>query len=93
MLEKSILIALIVVSFHVMIDWPGMIFHGIADWSARKKMPLWFEKPVFACPICMVPYYGSFFYILCMWSSWREWAVVIFAAMGINTILVKLKLV
>ena len=92
MIEKSILISLIVVAIHVIIFWPGMIFHWIADYAAKKKWPEKFEKPIFSCPICMVPYYGSVFYWVCMGQSWREWIVVIFVAMGINSLLVRLKL-
>lgn len=92
MLEKSICIAVAVLCVHVIIYWPGMIFHGIADYAARKKWPEKLEKPIFSCPICMTPYYGSVFYWVCLAGSWREWIVVIFVAMGINSLLVRLKL-
>jgi hypothetical protein len=91
MIEKSLLISLIVLSIHVMIYWPGMILHFIADWSARKNLPVWLEKPLFSCPVCQVPWWGSLIYWLFLGSDWREWIICIFAAMGINSVIVWFK--
>ena len=46
----------------------GMIFGEFADWFDTKFPEL--SKPLFACIICMSPYYGSLYWFLWGTSSW-----------------------
>jgi hypothetical protein len=87
MLEKILITALI-----VMFIWAtmleGMIFGKIRQWLAA--LTEFYQKPIFDCPICMVPWYGSIVYWVIWGNSWQEWLIVIFAAAGLNTVFVKL---
>lgn len=64
-----------------------MVFGKIRE----LNVPDWMENPLFECPVCMQPYYGSAIYWLFLGSSIKEWVLVILVAMGIATIFVKLK--
>lgn len=79
------------ISFIVIALWcmmlNGMIFGKIRD----IKMPDWLTNPIFDCPVCQMPYYGSIFYWWLFHESVKDWVVVILVAMGIATIFVKIK--
>lgn len=92
MLEKSFIIALFVMAIHVIIYWQGMILGFIADWAARIKMKDWLSKPLYACSICMVPYYGTVIYWVFLGNCVKEWVACIFVAMGINGVIVWFKM-
>jgi hypothetical protein len=81
-----------VISFIVMAIWfsmqEGEIFHGLAKWYERNT-PEKIHKPLFECPICMTPWYGSIYFLIAYGVSWA-WPVVILAAMGLNVVIVKL---
>ena len=88
MLEQSLIIALCVMAFW-MFMWEGNILHFVrhfGDWH----LPVWVQKPLYDCPMCMTPYYGSIVYTIMFHHSWYDWAFTILIAMGINTVLVKL---
>lgn len=98
MFEKAAIIAFIIFGLHYIMYTPGMILSFVADWFAKKAVkrhpdgyPHWIEKPIYSCPICQVPYYGSAIYWLFLGHDWREWIVVILTAMGINSVIVFLK--
>lgn len=93
MLEKAFII-----SFIVMFIWAtllkGMIFGFVRAYLETRISEYW-QQPIFDCPVCMVPYYGSVAYWLLVWSAkwngdWIEWIVVVFAAAGINQVFLKL---
>jgi hypothetical protein len=88
MLEKSFIIAFIVMGIHVITTWPGMILAFVGDWVERKKLPMWFRKPCIECSICMCPWWGTLIYWIFLGNSVSEWIVVIFTAMGINSVIV-----
>lgn len=54
------------------------------------------EQPLFRCPVCMAPYYGTALYWLIPWqklelpahNAW-EWVIIIMASMGLNSIIVR----
>lgn len=83
---------ILIISFIVMAVWfsmqEGEIFHGLALWF-EKVAPEKIHKPLFDCPVCMTPYYGSLAYVLIYGVNW-QWPVVILAAMGLNVVIVKL---
>lgn len=68
--------------------WKGMIFGKVHDLFANLNENI--QSPLYACVVCMTPYYGSALY----WAIWgvgvKEWLVVVFAGMGLNAIFVRL---
>lgn len=72
--------------------WEGMIFEGIG--KQLKKLPEFIQKPLFDCPICMAPWWGSGILLIGqlnkLWhvNNWFEWIVVVLAAGGVNTVLI-----
>jgi hypothetical protein len=98
MLEKSLIIALLVLSI-----WYTMreeqIFEGFGDWLGRM-LPEAIHKPIFSCPICMVPWHGSILYWVISWdrigvgrgaqNNILQWIVVVIVAMGINIVIMKM---
>jgi hypothetical protein len=90
MIETSFIIALTVYFLHVT-TLEGQIFHGIR--RLTFNWPGWLKKPVFDCPICMSPYYGSII-LLCKLlpcNSFSDGALMIATAAGINAVLVYFK--
>lgn len=94
MIEKSLIIALLVLSIHYTMQ-EGEIFGGLGKWI-EKVLPKAMLQPVFACNVCMTPWYGTALYWLVPWqrvgstvSNWLEWPLVIIAAMGINIVINK----
>lgn len=91
-MEAIILIKAIIISFLVMFIWAsmleGMIFGKVREWFSNLNA--FYQKPLFDCPICMAPWYGTGLYWLIFGDSWKEWLLVIFIASGINTVYVKL---
>lgn len=85
-LQRAFIIGLIVICIWACF-LESMIFGKIRD----IDMPDWLAQPLWNCPICMVPYYGSVVYWLVFKGSIIEWILVIMVAMGINTIFVKVK--
>lgn len=62
--------------------WDGGIFAFIRNIIDEKSK---ISKPIYSCPICMTPWWGTLFYIIIwQWNGWREWIVVIGCASGIN---------
>ena len=90
MIETIIMIALVVLFLHVT-TWEGMI----NEWVANKAdhWPEWVKKPLFACPICMAPWWGSVI-LGAMWAYSRmkidplSWVLIVFAAGGLNAVLI-----
>lgn len=82
MIENSFLIAFIILAWHSF-SWDGQIFSGI------KKVikPEWkISKPIYGCPICATPWYGTIIYLLFMGSDPIEWFITVGAATGVNVI-------
>lgn len=88
------MVTISVISFIVMAIWfsmqEGEIFGKLGAWM-YNALPAWMHKPLFDCPICMTPWYGTAIYALLPGPfvvSYWWWAVL--AAMGLNVIIVKL---
>lgn len=62
MLKKAVAFSLVTYFLHVT-TWEGHIFHRPANWL-REKLPESLQKPLFDCPICMTPYYGTIMLLL-----------------------------
>jgi hypothetical protein len=67
----------------------GEIFGALGNWF-NKTLPDQLHNPVFACPVCMTPWYGSILYWLIWHESVKMWAIVVSTAMGIQIIIGKL---
>jgi hypothetical protein len=85
MLNHALIIALSVFGYYACF-WEKAIFGKVAAWL-KKRLPEYLRKPLFECPICMVPWYGVPAYLF-IWGWNKELILVIFAAMGINAIVV-----
>lgn len=62
MLKKAAIFSLTTYFLHVT-TWEGHIFHRPANWL-RGKLPEGIQKPLFDCPICMTPWWGTLMYAL-----------------------------
>ena len=86
MIEKAVLISAIVFAIHYTMK-EGEIFEKLGDWLF-VHFPKKLHSPIFECPVCMCPWYGTILY----WAIWgcsvKEWLVVIIAAMGLNSVIV-----
>jgi hypothetical protein len=94
MLEKSLIIALLVLSIWYTMS-EGEIFEGLGKFF-EKHLPKAIHPAVFGCNVCMTPWYGTLLYWLIPWqklgltvSNWLEWPVVIIGSMGINIVINK----
>lgn len=88
MLQQSFIISFMVMAIWATM-WEGAIFDFIRKFG-DKYLHEKLQKPIYDCPICAVPYYGSLIYWLLFHVSWQDWAVTIIVSMGINTVFVKL---
>jgi hypothetical protein len=88
MIDQIIILSLIVLSIHYTMQ-PDEIFGKLGDWL-EDHLPDVIHPAVFACNVCMCPWYGSALYWLIPWHHelW-QWPVVIIGAMGVNIIVNK----
>lgn len=89
MIEISFQVAFVVMFLHVT-TWKGEIFGFVS--GALKNWPEKIKKPLFACPICMCPWWGSV--ILFTGQHFNNWQLslsgsvfILFGAAGINSVL------
>lgn len=88
---QDILIKSIIISVSVIAIWASMLYGMILAKVREFKVPECIKKPLYDCPICMVPYYGSILYWFLKSPSVKEWPFVILVSMGIVTIFAKIK--
>jgi hypothetical protein len=87
-MEVSIIISCIVFAvWYTMLK--GEIFGKLGAWL-DKHVPEKLKGPIFDCPVCMVPWYGSIIYWLVWDSDVETWLVRILTSMGLNVIIVRL---
>lgn len=88
----------LIIAFAVQFIWftmtTGEIFESIGDFLDRNISSDKLKKPIFSCPICMTPYYGSAIYFACMFSIdhvfiWQHFVIVILCATGLNVMITK----
>lgn len=84
MITLSFAICMIVLFLHAC-SWDGMIFAGI---KKVIKPESWLSKPLYGCPICMTPYYGSLIYWLFIGTSWQLWLLTVGMAAGMSVLVV-----
>ncbi len=83
MLPKIFITAFIVMAIYASMA-EGMIFGKVRVWFA--SVTEFWQKPLFACYICMTFWYGSAFYWVAWHKSWQEWAATVVGAMGVNAV-------
>jgi hypothetical protein len=95
MIEKIVITALIVLSIWYSMQ-EGEIFGFVTEWG-EKHIPEKLQQPLFACNVCLSPWYGSVIYWGLGWlrpewwsTDWVEWIVVVIGAMGVNAAINKL---
>lgn len=86
MIEHALTIASIVLFLHSC-TWGGMIFNGIQNWVKPED---WMSKPIYNCPICMTPYYGTLIYVLFFGVSLQDWLLTVGTACGFSVVSVVL---
>jgi len=82
MIEHAFIIAMIVLLIHAC-SWQGMIFEGV---KKLIKPEGHIYKPIYGCPICMTPYYGTIMYLLFFRLSFVDWLLTIGTAAGMSVI-------
>lgn len=89
MIEIALSISLITLFIHAT-TWDGLI----NDWVKKIIDPdAFWAKPLYGCPICMTPYYGTIIYFLMGFShflipSFFGWLFTIAIASGFSTLIV-----
>lgn len=86
MITISIIIASIVLFIHAC-TWEGMIFEGVKKIIKPEGM---LYKPIYGCPICMTPWWGSLIYWLFIGISIPNWILIVGTASGFSVISVVL---
>jgi len=85
-ISHAFIIAMIVLFIHAC-SWKGMIFEGIKK-LIKPEGHLY--KPIYGCPICMTPYYGTIVYLIFFRLSVMDWLLTIGTAAGISVLSVLL---
>ena len=67
----------------------GEIFGFVGKWLGTWLPPK-LHQPIFDCPVCQAPWYGTILYWIFWHNGRKEWIICIIAAMGLNAVLVKL---
>lgn len=67
-----------------------MIFDKLRLWLEKIIKSEYWQKPVFACVICMAGIYGAAIYWIIWHNSIKEWIIVNISAIGLNAILSKI---
>lgn len=86
MLTQAFVIALSVLFIYTTMQ-EGMIFEKLGNFF-KCKLPEILWKPVFDCPICMTPWYGTIIYFILFTFSWKDYLGTIFTAAGIACVFV-----
>ena len=96
MIITALIISLIVIAINLTFQ-EGEIFGFVSKYGER--LPEKLQKPLFSCPICMVPWYGIPVYLIGYYLNLSPFAdiriqfiaFVIMIAIGINTVYVNFK--
>lgn len=85
-MENSLIIALIILFLHAT-TWDGHIFSGIRKLIDEEST---ISKPIYNCPICMTPWWGTAIYWIFFNISVTDWLLTVGAAAGLSVISVVL---
>lgn len=89
----EIFLRAVIIAFSVMAVWATMLDGNIFEkvrWYGDRRLTQKFQKPLYDCPICMVPWWGTPIYCLFWEFQPANWAAIILIAMGLNTFFVKM---
>lgn len=97
MLEKALIVSLIVIFIHLTFQ-EGEIFGSVGKRLARL-LPVKLHKPVFSCPICMTPWWGSLIIFVASITGievfqgihFWDWLFILAIGAGISTVYVEMK--
>jgi hypothetical protein len=73
-------------------------YYKKCELKAIKKLFLLdkISQPLFRCPVCMAPWYGTILYWLIPWPrlwlpayDWVHWLIIIICTLGLNSIVVR----
>lgn len=87
LIEKSLVIAFLVLGAASLL-WDGMLLEKLRP-KLEKVLPEFLHKPLFACAVCMTPWWGSLAYIILFGFDGLTMLSTIIIAFTINLILVK----
>jgi hypothetical protein len=82
MIATALIISLIVLFLHAT-TWDGHIFEGIK--KVIKPVGKIY-KPIYGCPICMTPWWGSIIYLLFFKVGFEHWLLTIGTASGFSVL-------
>jgi hypothetical protein len=83
MLEAGLIISLCILFIHST-TWDTHIFNGIRRLIPEDK---WYAKPLYDCPICMSPYWGSAIYLTAVgWINLTSFLLTIGATCGFSVL-------
>lgn len=83
---NALIISLIILFIHST-TWEGMIFENIKKIIKPEGM---IYKPIYGCPICMTPWWGSLLYWIFFGVSVSDWFLIVGMASGLSVIWVVL---
>ena len=81
-----------IIAFIVMIIYASL-FDGMIFGKVRRlfiRVPEFWQKPIFACSICMCGGWGSAIYWVLFHISWQDWIETVLVTAGIVTMFVKI---
>ncbi len=85
-ITQAAIIALIIFFLHAT-TWDGHIFEGIRKLIDENSK---ISKPIYNCPICMTPWWGTVIYWLFFGWTFQDWLLTVGAASGFSVISVVL---
>lgn len=83
---NALIISLIVLFLHAC-TWDGMIFEKVKTLLKPEGM---LYKPIYGCPICMTPWWGTLMYWVFFAVSLEDWLLTVGMASGLSVIWVVL---
>lgn len=88
MIEKILAVSFIVQAIYYTMK-PGEIFCQLGYFLKGLLKTKW-HNPIFSCPVCMCPWYGSAVYWIFFHVSAIEWILIVLSATGLNAVINKL---
>ncbi len=82
-----------ITSLTVFAIWYSMLEGEVFGWLGKfihNHTPTWAHSPLYDCPVCMIPYYGTALYWLAWGVNWQQWLLTIIPAMGLNVVITRM---
>lgn len=84
MIQDAFIISMIILFIHSC-SWEGMIFGKIQELILPEE-PI--SKPIYGCPICMTPWWGTAIYWIFFHIGFCNWILTIGCASGISVLVI-----